>query len=52
MHLAESIGNWVVAHPVASLHTGLISGTLITAVFGLVYFLVSRAIMTRRLNLN
>ncbi|MDO4529836.1 MAG: hypothetical protein Q4B55_05470, partial [Lachnospiraceae bacterium] len=52
MHLAESISNWVVAHPVASLHTGLISGTLITAVFGLVYFLVSRAIMTRRLNLS
>ncbi len=52
MHLAESIGNWVVAHPIASLHTGLIAGTIVTAVFGLVYFLVSRAIMTRRLNLS
>ena len=52
MRLIGTIGDWAADHPVASLHIGMITVAVVSAAVGLVYFVVSRAIMTRRLNLS
>ncbi len=52
VRFAEAVIDWMGEHPIASIHTSLICGIILSAVFGLIYFLISRAIMSRRLNLS
>lgn len=50
--LGKAIGDFATSHPIATVHIAMLIAIIVNAVFGLVYFLISRAIINRRLNLT
>lgn len=50
--LMAEIGEWAANHSIAAWHIALCSGIVIYAIFALIYFLITKAIMSKKLNLS
>ena len=50
--LVSNIAQWAVQHRIAAIHVFFCAGIVAEAVLGLVFFLISRVIMAKRLNLS
>ena len=50
--LLEQIGEFVTLHPYASIHIALCGLTVLVGVFAIIYFVVTRTIINRKLNLE
>ncbi len=48
----ENMLIWITEHSVQMIHVGLIGGTLLDAVLGLVYYLITNVIVKKKLNLE
>ena len=48
----EKLGEFIELHPYATIHTGLCGWILLTGIFAVIYFMVVRFIITKKLNLE
>lgn len=52
LELFDRIGDWIGMHPIPFMHIFLCSGIIMFALFALIYFLITKHIMSKKLNLT